>query len=220
VDAQKATLFAHPSCQTLGFTHHVIFRLTKIWKDPVWAAVISTAIVAAGGTVVTYLFGPWPTIGTWIKSVAAYGVATSQLPNWCIWLLGAVALPTVLFALALVWEALRGSNEPDPRLLYVEDVILGLRWRWKYLSGGTFGDVHSFCPHCDFQVFPQDARAYDAIDRIAYSCDSCGAKLAEFAESHGELESKVRRFIQQKLKCGQSSCARNRMPPKCGYMSQ
>lgn len=176
--------------------------LAKLWKDPVWAAVISTAIVAAGGAIGTYLLDFWPIIGAWLKSVAAYAVAPSQLPNWAIWLLGAVALPTLLVTLAIIWQAIRGSTEPDPRLQYVDDVILGLRWRWKYVSGGSLSDVHSFCPHCDFQVFPLNASAYNAVDRIAFRCDSCGSDLAEFDESYDEIESKIRRFIQQKLRNG------------------
>lgn len=172
--------------------------LTKIWKDPVGSVVIAAVILSIVGAVSTYLLGLWPTIVTWIKSVATYAVAPSQLPNWCIWLLGAVVLLIVLFALALVGKALRG----DPRLLYVEDVIFKLRWRWAYLSDKNLGEVHSFCPHCDFQVFPQVASAYDAIDHIVYRCDSCGEQLAVFEDSYSELESKVRRLIQQKLRNG------------------
>ena len=84
---------------------------------------------------------------------------------------------------------------------YTEDNFFGLRWRWNY-GNGQLSTLTTYCPHCDYQVFPANASAYRAIDRIQFHCDSCSAQLGEFEESWDALENKARRFVQQKLRNG------------------
>ena len=174
-----------------------------LWKDPVWAPVISAGIVTAAGAGGTYLLGLWPAISDQAGSLWRTAGEQSKWSNWQVWMAVALAIPFVLLAVALLWRAIGASTSVDDwRNLYLEDKLVGLHWRWKYYPDGSLGDIHSFCPHCDFQVFPHQASAYVTIDRIGFHCDSCGRDLATFDERIEHLESRVRRHIQQKIRAG------------------
>lgn len=174
-----------------------------LWKDPVWAAVISAGIIAAVGAGGSYLLGLWPGLSNEAGALWRVAGEQSKWSNWQVWLAVTMAFPSVLLTLALLWSAIRPSTSAaDWRHLYLEDQLVGLRWRWKNHSDGTLGDIHSFCPHCDFQVFSRHASAYAAVDRIDFHCDSCGRDLATFDEPYSQLESRVRRLIQQRIRAG------------------
>lgn len=178
--------------------------LKSIWKDPVWSKVISAGILAVCGAIGAYLLDLWPSIGSWFSFLWKSAGQPSQIPNWSVWFLGLLAIPSVLLMLALIWSVIRPERESgqDNWRSYLEDHFLGLCWRWKYFSSGDLDDPQPFCPHCDYQVFPHRASAYAAVDRIGFHCDSCGRDLTTFEESFESLQSKVRRLIQQKVRTG------------------
>ena len=93
------------------------------------------------------------------------------------------------------------TRKPEPSLVarYTEDTIYGIRWRWSYGQHGLYG-LHSFCPQCDMQVDPRPASAYQALDFVEYHCDDCGAHLHRFEFGQDEVESRVKRKIQQALR--------------------
>lgn len=176
--------------------------LKSYWKDPVWSAVIAAGVVAAAGAIGTYLLDWWPTIGKALAEVIDFVLDRSSIPNW---LIGVMAICTLLILLVLVgaaWNAIRPSRKANLTwLTYTSDSFFGVRWRWKYINNAV-GELTTFCPNCDYQVFPEDASAYSAIDRIAFRCDSCQRELATFNESYSALKSKVERFIHQKIRNG------------------
>lgn len=176
--------------------------LKAVWKDPVWSAVIAAGIVAAAGLVATYALDLWPAIGAWARSAWIAAGQLSQAPNWLVWVLALVALPTVLAVIALGWLALRPEQQASTWRTYTQDEFLGLRWRWNYFASGNLEDPLPFCPGCDYQVHPHHASAYAAVDRIGFYCDSCSRNLPTFEESFDSLQSKVRRFIQQRIRTG------------------
>jgi len=178
--------------------------LKSIWKDPVWSAVIASAILGVGGAVGTFLLGLWPSIGRWFVDVWTLGGQPSQLANWVVWLSALLSVPTLLFLVALIWTAVRPSQKvaDESWRAYTEDEFLGLRWRWDYSPSGRLEHPAPFCPTCDYQVFPHHASAFNVIERIGFHCDSCGRNLPEFDESFDSLSNKVERFIQQKLRTG------------------
>lgn len=176
----------------------------RLWNDPVWSKVIAGVILAAGATIGAYFLNWWPIIGRFTRSGYNFILFTTSVPNWLLVILGIVCLPTIFLVLSLIWEKTHIKNkdtEADWRS-YKTDIYFGLRWRWKYFQGGAIHDVNTFCPLCDFQVFPYNASAYSIIDRIGYHCDSCGSDLGQLDESQGSLENKVIRLIQQKLRNG------------------
>lgn len=176
--------------------------LKRLWKDPVWSAVIAAAVLAAAGAVGTYLLDLWPVISQFFASLARTAGEPSQLPTWLFWLVTAFAIPTVVALVALMWSVVRPAESMATWRTYTEDFFLGLRWRWKYFDDGGLRDVVPFCPHCDFQVFPHHASSFVAVERIGFHCDSCGRDLPTFEESYESLESKIHRFIQQRLRRG------------------
>lgn len=177
--------------------------IKTIWKDPVWGSVIAAGIVASVAAVGTFFSGWWPAIWQFVERLFAFTLKMTTIPNWMIGLFALLAIPTLIFFLALGWEAIRPASVTGPSWRsYMVDTFFGLRWRWKYFDNGQIWDVHTFCPHCDFQVFPENASAWDAIDRIRFRCDSCHTDIGEFQESFESLENKTKRFVQQKIRNG------------------
>jgi len=171
--------------------------LKRIWKDPVWASVIATSI----GGLASYFAGWWPAIVQAVKEVWIFLGATSSISHWFVVALALLALPTLVVGVMLAWQLVRPTPVSNPDWhAYTEDHFFGLRWRWRYFDGGNIRDIHTFCPRCDFQVFPQNASPWDAVERIRFRCDSCHSDLGEFQEAFESVESKTKRFIQQKIR--------------------
>lgn len=176
--------------------------IKSLWKDPVWSAVIAAGLIAALGVIGTYFLGFWPFIRDAVFVGWKYLWASSLWPNWAIGLLIVTSFPTILLIILGLLELSKGGrNEPsEPSWFnYTQDTFFNLRWRWNY-ADGRIGGLTSYCPRCDFQVFPFDASRWAAVPRIGFHCDSCQSDLGEFQESPGTLESKVERFIQQKIR--------------------
>jgi len=179
--------------------------LKKLWTDPVWSKVLAAAIVSAGSAICAYLFGFWPAINTGLATGLGYINSSSETPNWLLLLLGIAAIPSLLLIVAACWnlfffrEAGREINAQQGWLTYTSDRFYGLRWRWKYRAGRVV-DLHTFCPYCDYQVFPHNASSFSAVDHLAFKCDSFSRELANIQEPYSHFESKVERFIHQKLR--------------------
>ena len=176
---------------------------TKLWHDPVWSKVIAGVILAVGATVATYFLNWWPVIGEFVSQCFTFALASTSTPNWLLFVLGLLALPVVIIFGVIVWEKIFPPHSTPPSWRsYTTDFFFGLRWRWTYGNMGELYNTHTFCPHCDYQVFAQDASPYRVIDHIAFHCESCDRHLGEFQESLASLESKTERFIQQKIRNG------------------
>ena len=177
--------------------------LKNFWNDPVWSKAIAGTILGAGALPASYFLNRRPIIRSFATTAYDFAFFSTALPNWAIGFLGLLAAPTVVVVVVLTWRRIfpASSNIIDWKN-YRTDNFFGLRWRWNYFDGGQIYEIHTFCPHCDFQVYAEDASAYRAIDRIAFRCDSCGQRLGEFDEPYQTLEHKVKRFIQQKIRNG------------------
>ncbi len=176
--------------------------IKNIWKDPVWSAVIAAGIIAIAGIIGSYFLGYWPRITSAATSIWGFLAASSNVPHWVLGLLFLGVAPTILLLLAGAWALLRGgSDTPASWIKYTTDRFFGLRWRWRYVDN-HISNLNSFCPNCDYQVFPHQASSYNFIDRIGFSCDSCKSSLGEHDESLAQLKSKVERLIQQKVRNG------------------
>lgn len=176
--------------------------LKSLWKDPVWSAVIASSLVATAGAGGTYLLGLWPTITSAAGLAWNFLLTSTAVPNWLLILIGIAVIPTLLLVVAGIWTLLtRGRPDQGTWADYTSDKFFGLRWRWRYVAG-SIDRLNTFCPHCDYQVFPHNASGFAAVYRIGFKCDSCHRSLGEFEEGVGSLESKVERFIQQKIRNG------------------
>lgn len=183
--------------------------LKKIWNDPVGSKVIASVIIAGTGWL-TYRLNWWPgwitrrIAGLW-ASLWAYMLSSFALPHWLLILLILFALPTIVFGCVFVWITLFPKKDTTPDgatgphwSSYTTDLFDGLRWRWRYTSEGGIERVLSFCPVCDFQVFPDTTSSF--ADRISFHCESCGKNLGTLQGPYSYLDSKVTRLIQQKLR--------------------
>jgi len=170
--------------------------LRKAWSDPVWSKVIASAILAIAGSLLAYGFGWWPRI-------LDAALQRHAVPTWLLILLALAAVPTSTAVGAALWFAVFPRPATGPTWAgYTTDELLGVRWRWRYSQSGTLFDLTSFCPSCDFQIFAEPGGLYRAVPRTAFRCESCGRHIAEFDGSTADLESKVTRIIQQKLRAG------------------
>lgn len=177
--------------------------LKKIWGDPVWSKVIATGIVAVVAVVATYLAGWWPTFAAFAKKVASFGAATTTVPNWLLILLSLCAVALLFFLGIALWTIIApGSSEPLPRASYREDDFFGIRWRWSYNTDGDIVRLMSFCPGCDYQIYPRDVSGYQEPEHLKYNCDDCGARINEFKMPEEEIESRVIRQIHKKIRSG------------------
>ena len=176
--------------------------MKSLWKDPVWSTVIAAGVIAAAGALGTYLLGFWPTIASFGRHIWHLVTASTEVPNWLLVLLGLAIIPTLLLLAVAVWTSFAKSDSGQATWgRYTSDTFFNLRWRWRY-TAGRIDALNTFCPHCDYQVFPYDASGFTGIDRIGFKCDSCSRSLGEFDESIRSLTSKVERFVQQKIRSG------------------
>jgi hypothetical protein len=168
----------------------------KIWHDPVWSKVISAAIIAAVAAAYAYYKGWLPAVLHRIVSGWIYVISPIAIPRWLL-----VALVLLgLYAVLITVKALLPQKPAGPNWTsYTTDSFDGLRWRWRYY-GHEIHNLYSFCPHCDFQVYPDDTSSYAA--RIGFRCESCGRNLGTVRGPYGAFQDKITRLIQQKLRTG------------------
>lgn len=176
--------------------------IKEIWKDPVWSKVIATGILAIIASVGAYLLGIWGDIGLIISQSWAFICESTFTPNW---LLGLMSIPCILIIVALIEEARDKFIEKEPVLSYKnynKDEFFGLTWAWRYLNGGV-DNLHSLCPHCEYQILPKNSSIYIAAPSYEYSCDDCNYSAGSF-EGHPEnINQRVKLKIQQNLRTGQ-----------------
>ena len=176
--------------------------LKALWKDPVWSNVIAGALVAAIGAVVVYLSGLWPDIAVWLPATWNWLYLATSVTNWLLLLLSLLAAASLLLLGLVAWIVFTGGKPSGPDWnSYTSDNFFGLRWRWQYRENEIFG-LGTFCPDCDYQVFPDHVMSYGVSAQIGFNCDSCAQNLGEFDVSYSALKSKAERSIQQKVRAG------------------
>lgn len=174
--------------------------LRKLWGDPVWSKVFATAIVAAGAGLISYIAGWWPSIVELFVAIGAFTVASTPIPNWLLAVLILCAVALVALFLVVAFVNTRPSNVARSFRDYTEDVIRGVRWRWGYTKGGTITNLVPYCTRCDFQVNPRDAPIYAAVPHVEFTCDSCGAHLANLDGHWLEVENLIHRHIDKNIR--------------------
>jgi len=176
--------------------------LKKVWTDPVWSKVIAAAIVAGLASVITYFGGWWPDIASFFSRAGSLAISSTFVPNWLLAVLILCAIAVLLIVTIGLWALFFSHDAGLAYLSYTEDLILGVRWRWRYGSDGAIYKLVSFCPSCDYQIHPRDVAAFRAVEHIQYRCEDCGAMVGDFQMPLDEIESRVMRHIQKNLRTG------------------
>ena len=133
--------------------------------------------VVAGLILLTLqLSGFLPEVVSWVWGSASWLagtlVSSHSIPGWAVLTLGLLALSGVITISMMVKEALRvGQEQPTEEqpffINYTEDMVDGVRWRWKW-AGGSITNLWCFCPTCDAQLV-----AHEGMSETRFICERC-----------------------------------------------
>jgi hypothetical protein len=85
---------------------------------------------------------------------------------------------------------------------YRRDSFYGLVWRWDY-HGDRIDDPVPYCRQCDTQVIAREEYEYGSFGRrlVTYCiCDHCSGTAEKFDESFRDMQNKVIRQVDRKLR--------------------
>ena len=176
--------------------------IIKLWHDPVWSKVIAAAILFAIAAIWSYFKGWWPSIGMTIARVLFWMSDRTLTPNWLLSLFSICTLLMIGLGAVILWAIIFPKPVGVNWRTFTTDEFFGIRWRWRFDSSGDIYDVNSFCSACDYQVYAHYVGPYKIVNRIAYRCEDCDRVLGKFEMSKKELEDRVIRSIQKKLRTG------------------
>ena len=144
--------------------------LKRIWGDPVWSKVISSAIIGLFVLLGSYWLGVWPSIKTYVQSLMGYALKDSSIPNWII-LIGIISF---FFSVGVILKRLWRRFSPPDWKDYTSDELLGINWRWRWENNRIAGLI-AYCPTCDMEVHGYTSE-YDEYQTDFY-CDKCDRAL-------------------------------------------
>lgn len=188
--------------------------LKKVWKDPVWSAVIAGIVLAALLAAGQYFLGLWPYFikcAEWVWSIITVDVS---VPLWLL----ITGIP-VLLLLIPVSTSLTPEKEPK-FIKYTHDHILGIDWCWKWIPPNKYRSEYKFdeltprCPSCKSVLNIND---YDG--RLVYCInDSCKwawplasqrysfphiAHMSDAIDHSSKVNERVMKEIERKLHTGE-----------------
>lgn len=164
-------------------------------RNRVIAALCTSAIIA----LVNYLIpSGWGSVFTVIKAVLMWLGSTSATYNWLLCIL----IPCSVMLLGWMVMALFANLCPSDNLssLPKQMTFIGVVFRWTYLKNGNVNGFASFCPKCDFQIYPRPSSTYKAIPGGGYFCENCNWQSQPFDCTIPEMEDQVQRKIYHCLR--------------------
>jgi hypothetical protein len=98
---------------------------------------------------------------------------------------------------------------------YTRDVFPGFDgavWRWQYSSvEGTVLRAAPFCPRCDMVLFLRYQGARPIGYRTTFLCEHCRWESTEIEGDPDEIEDRVKRLIDRKVRSGEWEAAVRRL---------
>tara|TARA_B100000700_G_C15044634_1_gene857227 strand:+ start:136 stop:672 length:537 start_codon:yes stop_codon:yes gene_type:complete len=175
--------------------------IRKLWKDPVWSAVIAASIVAGA----TYLLGYWSNIWQFVKSIPSLLTTPVSTPLWGF----LIGVPVLLLTMPFL-TSLKAKKEPR-FLSYRSDTIFDITWSWRWIPPSFHSNHYQIkaltprCPSCGAVLTIND---YDGslVSCINENCSwlwerqhRCGSRISHSSE----LDSKVRNEIDRRVHAGE-----------------
>ena len=165
-------------------------------------------LIAAAGTLLGGLFLTWLLEGPqWLaKPFTLFWmvlrllwdtiVAEHQVSGWKLAILGLFALIGIGWLVAKAFLIPREADKLE-WLNYTEDVIRGMKWRWRWTNQGTISNLCCFCLKCDGQLI-WSGMLYDG--EPGFFCEHCSSKVAMMHVDYLHPENTIKRVIQRKIR--------------------
>jgi hypothetical protein len=177
--------------------------IKKYWHDPVWSKVFAGAILAGAAAIGAYFFDWWPIISHVFAVMFSFVLSKTEVPNWLLGFLVLAFLLVIAVIGLLIWNKQHPGNQIPNWRNYTKDTFFDIRWTWRYDETNKVYDLYSFCPHCDFQIYPIINRnMFRDFTHIHFYCESCNYAFGSHSEDIPQFENKVIRHIQRKIRNG------------------
>jgi hypothetical protein len=167
------------------------------------AAIVGAIIVP----LLTWLFGWSDAVLGALAAVWRFFLTSSSIPRWLLALWGLITLWSVYALLKRKLRELAREASGSSWRAYTRDVFPGFDgavWRWQYSSSGnTLLRAAPFCPRCDMVLFQRYQGASPIGFRTTFLCEHCRWESVEIEGSPDEIEDRVKRLIDRKVRSGE-----------------
>jgi len=146
-------------------------RIQKIWKDPVWSAVIAAAIIAAGGTLLSL-------VKTWFNDSETYEESFKAVFCYKVNIWVAIAVIMVVLIIVGVIKKIKSNKHRIPVPPFVNEFTRWRyqnqiwTWRWQWSPTCNFyyvTDLNIECPVCREGVL--------TLEYMNYRCAKCNSEI-------------------------------------------
>jgi hypothetical protein len=179
--------------------------MSKEEKHPVKTKVVAGVV---SGLILASIFYAGPKLFQWIITILSWvwqhATSSISIPNWLLWLLVILGMPTLLKVLKPLLKH-KENSEPTFRM-YTQDSFEGATWRWSYDYSGGPVNIVPFCPICDSQLVHVKENQYSLRPSLSVSfyCERCKQERARI-EGGNEFYavSMIERFIDRNVRNGE-----------------
>jgi hypothetical protein len=113
-----------------------------------------------------------------------------------------LALLVGYVAIRLLLDTLLGAKEPEVKD-YRRDEFEGLIWYWSWNYFDAIDNLYCCCPTCELQLIGKlNYAGYPTSPQLDFFCESCRGRKAVIEGDHNQVEQRIQRLIQQKIRTG------------------
>jgi hypothetical protein len=189
-------------------THSSALPRPNMTNSGLRTTIVGGVIAAVIAGLILSLAPGWSATAHFIWNIVRFiwsAVRFIWLAHIPVWLL--VLLCGLVATLWLILKRAAGSRSSlewvDVEDVYTQDRFFGAVWRWHYYAGQPSG-LAPFCPTCDMQlVYHNDGVYYAAGVHTILICERCQRGVGEFEGDYDQLERRLVREIQRKIRTGE-----------------